>query len=523
MLVANRLVWRPAKTRLPHQDLARLRLTMRLLSRMAPRLTAQRPPAHFAGSIAGRGTRTFIRPQRSAAPASLALGPVREASRLGVARRLVATPHRGLCSTGEPREAMEYDVVIVGAGPAGLAAAIRIKQLGAESGKDLSVVVVEKAAEVGLHILSGNVFETKALDELIPDWKEKGAPLDTPAGKDVFVIMTGETGGIEIPNWLLPKTLDNHGNYIISLGQLVRWLAEQAVGAPSASSGCQNQPRAKAAVARPLFSSALRYGRRGHVCIALSCTSCMGSRRLDATICAPQMLVRASGRSPALGVAGSRLGAKAATPERLCAGPGAVSHQPHPQTRGSHSAPPPPGRLTPKPHRSRCQSPQYPAHRPTSTLAQGDGALLRDRKFPPFVRSGPPAFAQLSNKRPSLSLPPSPLRRALVRPCRGQACGIVRKAERLHRVFEGFAAAVAGLREYIADGEKEEAMGGSSRRLRVCRVTLRGFFFSCPASAAADKLSDKESVPALLEGLQADAWRVFWGVAPVLRPQVRHD
>jgi len=136
---------------------------------------------------------------------------------------------RGLCSgSGEPREAMEYDVVIVGAGPAGLSSAIRIKQLCAESGKDLSVCVVEKASEVGLHILSGNVFEPHALDELIPDWKEKGAPLETPAGKDVFVFMTSEKGGIEIPNWMLPKTLDNHGNYVISLGQLCRWLATQA-------------------------------------------------------------------------------------------------------------------------------------------------------------------------------------------------------------------------------------------------------------------------------------------------------
>lgn len=123
---------------------------------------------------------------------------------------------------------MEYDVVIVGAGPAGLGAAIRVKQLAAESGKDLSVCVVEKGSEVGLHILSGNVFETKALDELIPDWKEKGAPLNTLAEKDVFVFMTGDKGGIEIPNWALPKTLDNHGNYIISLGELCRWLAEQA-------------------------------------------------------------------------------------------------------------------------------------------------------------------------------------------------------------------------------------------------------------------------------------------------------
>jgi electron-transferring-flavoprotein dehydrogenase len=167
-----------------------------------------------------------VRDQRAASVALSSLRP----SLPQPARRWAgaALPQRGMCSESEPREAMEYDVVIVGAGPAGLAAAIRIKQLGAESGKDLSVVIVEKAAEVGLHILSGNVFETRALDELIPDWKEKGAPLDTPASKDVFFVMTSEKGGIEIPTWMQPKTLDNHGNYIISLGQLVRWLAEQA-------------------------------------------------------------------------------------------------------------------------------------------------------------------------------------------------------------------------------------------------------------------------------------------------------
>ena len=126
------------------------------------------------------------------------------------------------------RESMEVDVVIVGAGPAGLATACRLGQLAQESGQELSIVVVEKGSEVGAHILSGAVFEPRALNELFPNWKELGAPLNTPVVDDHIFFMTGQNKAQRVPNLFVPKTMHNHGNYIISLGNLCRWLAQQA-------------------------------------------------------------------------------------------------------------------------------------------------------------------------------------------------------------------------------------------------------------------------------------------------------
>jgi electron-transferring-flavoprotein dehydrogenase len=126
-----------------------------------------------------------------------------------------------------PREGMDFDVVIVGAGPAGLAAAIRIKQLAAEAGSDVSVVVVEKGSEVGAHILSGAVIDPVGLDRLIPGWREQGCPLDTPVKEEQFLFL-GRSWHIRLPNFMMPPLMSNHGSYIGSLGAVVRWLGEKA-------------------------------------------------------------------------------------------------------------------------------------------------------------------------------------------------------------------------------------------------------------------------------------------------------
>jgi len=129
--------------------------------------------------------------------------------------------------TEDARDVMDFDVVIVGAGPAGLAASIQLKKLAAEAGSEISVCVLEKGSEVGAHILSGAVVDPIALNELIPDWKEKGAPLNTPVTSDRFYVL-GPSGALRLPNIGMPKLMNNHGNYAVSLGNVCRWLGEQA-------------------------------------------------------------------------------------------------------------------------------------------------------------------------------------------------------------------------------------------------------------------------------------------------------
>src|SRR5207237_223621 len=137
--------------------------------------------------------------------------------RVPAARAAAGRPWGADYNRPMPRESMQYDIVIVGAGPAGLAAAIRAKQLSS----DVSVCVLEKGSEVGAHILSGAVMDPRALSEVLPEWKAKGAPLNTPVTRDRFLFL-GERSHVETPAWLLPACFQNHGNYVVSLGNVCR-------------------------------------------------------------------------------------------------------------------------------------------------------------------------------------------------------------------------------------------------------------------------------------------------------------
>jgi electron-transferring-flavoprotein dehydrogenase len=196
------------------------------MSTPAARQKASSARAAFCGAASAFTTRTLHGLGRIDKASQSAIGPLAPCR---CAFDNACEYVEGTAMAEEPvaRDSMEYDVVIVGAGPAGLAAAIKLKQLAAEAGIEISVAVLEKGAEVGAHILSGAVIDPSGLNELIPDWREKGAPLDTPVTEDQFKIL-GPAGAVSLPMFLMPPLFNNHGNYVASLSNVTKWLATQA-------------------------------------------------------------------------------------------------------------------------------------------------------------------------------------------------------------------------------------------------------------------------------------------------------
>ncbi len=254
------------------------------------------------------------------------------------------------------RESMQYDVVIVGGGPSGLAAAIRLKQLAASAGREVAVCVLEKGSEIGAHILSGAVIDPRALTELLPDWKDRDAPIRTAVTEDRFLLLTAEKAW-RIPNWSLPRLMDNHGNYIVSLGNVCRWL-----GGVAEAMGVEIYPGF--AAAEVLYDERRRGDGRRH--------RRHGDREgriaqadVPARHGAPRQVHAVRRGRARLAVADADVALQPARRRR----PAEVRHR-HQGTVGGRSGPPPPGPRDPQPGLAACRTTSAAA-RSSTTSASG--------------------------------------------------------------------------------------------------------------------------------------------------------